>query len=185
MHESTRNKASRAAIRSRSSQFRIAVVERWACAHPREHFKTRAARDAANDTATLLRVDPALVRDTAQVRALLAALGRLSDSGVPNAVCVALTGRARNRSRAGLDDGNEHGVLCMATDATLLRRLQAEKHGRSLAQRSRPDASMMLWNPQRSCSGTSQTCSTTEPMSRPSIASARCRSCSSMAGDGN
>ena len=41
---------------------------------------TDAARDAANGTATSLRVDPALVRDAAQVRAMLAAFGRLSSS---------------------------------------------------------------------------------------------------------
>ena len=43
-----------------------------------EYFQTHAASDAANGTATTLRVDPALIRDAAQVRALLTAFGRFN-----------------------------------------------------------------------------------------------------------
>ena len=45
-----------------------------------EYFESHAAREAAKGTATSLRVDPALVRDAVQVRAMLTAFGRLTDS---------------------------------------------------------------------------------------------------------
>lgn len=45
-----------------------------------EYFETHAVSYAANGTATTLRVDPKLVRDAAQVRALLTAFDRLTES---------------------------------------------------------------------------------------------------------
>ena len=43
-----------------------------------EYFEAHALRDATNGTVTPLCVDPALLRDAAQVRAMLAAFGRLN-----------------------------------------------------------------------------------------------------------
>lgn len=44
-----------------------------------EYFETHAVSDAASGTVTPLRIDPALLRDVAQVRALLTAFNRLTN----------------------------------------------------------------------------------------------------------
>ena len=45
-----------------------------------EYFEAHAARDAATGTLTPLQIDPSLIRDAAQVRAMLSAFGRLNNT---------------------------------------------------------------------------------------------------------
>lgn len=45
-----------------------------------EYFEAQAVHDAATGTATSLPVDPKLMRDAAEVRALLVAFGRLNSA---------------------------------------------------------------------------------------------------------